>query len=138
MLIDDIKKASVAAMKNRDANARNALSAVISRYTLLATSGSGKEIGDADVVRIIGKVDREIDEEIESFKAAGRNEAIEPLLAQKAALKPYIPQMLGESEIKEIILKLDDRSVPSVMRHFKENYAGRVDMGLVNKTLRTL
>ena len=37
-----------------------------------------------------------------------------------------------------IINSLEDKSVPSVMKHFKMNYAGQVDMSLVNSILRSL
>ncbi len=138
MLIDEIKKASIEAMKRRDDNARSALSQVISRYGVLLTSGQNKELTDADVINLIVKVDREIDEEIASFKEAGREEKVKDLLLQKEALAPYIPKMLGDDEIKDIILKLEDRSVPNVMKHFKANYAGSVDMKKVGEILRSL
>ena len=44
--------------------------------------------------------------------------------------------MLSVDEIKEVINSLEDKSVPSVMKHFKSEFAGKVDMGLVNKVLR--
>ena len=46
--------------------------------------------------------------------------------------------MLEEAEIKNIILSLDDKSIPSVMKHFKQNYLGKVDMSLVSKTLKEI
>ena len=46
--------------------------------------------------------------------------------------------MMSEEEIKSVILSLDDKSTPSVMKHFKANYAGKCDMGLVNKVLKSL
>ena len=46
--------------------------------------------------------------------------------------------MLSEEEIKAIILSLDDKSVPAVMKHFKSEYAGKVDMRLVGAVLKTI
>ena len=46
--------------------------------------------------------------------------------------------MMSEDEIKNIILSLEDKSIPNVMKHFKANYAGKVDMGLVNKIARSI
>ena len=43
---------------------------------------------------------------------------------------------LSEDEIKDIIASMEDKSMPSVMKHFKANYAGKVDMSLVNKIAR--
>jgi len=46
--------------------------------------------------------------------------------------------MLSEDEIKAEINKLADKSIPSIMRHFKANFNGKVDMGLVNKVGRSV
>jgi uncharacterized protein YqeY len=45
---------------------------------------------------------------------------------------------MSKEEIKEVILALQDKSVPAVMRHFKANYAGKCDMKEVNEVLRNL
>ena len=46
--------------------------------------------------------------------------------------------MLSEDEIKKIIEGLEDKSVPAVMKYFKTEYAGKVDMRLVGAVLKTL
>jgi uncharacterized protein len=138
MLIDDVKKANIAAMKAHDADSRAALSIVISKYTELKTNGSGKEVTDADVLAIIKKVDKELDEERSSFLQAGRNDTVLSLDKQKAALTPFIPQQMGEEEIRKIYATLPDKALPAVMKFFKEKYAGQVDMSLVSKIARGL
>ena len=44
--------------------------------------------------------------------------------------------MLTKEEIKEIICSLNDKSVPTVMKHFKANYNGKVDMRIVQEVLK--
>ena len=44
--------------------------------------------------------------------------------------------MLSEDEIYKIIESLDDKTIPNVMKHFKANYAGKVDMGKVGVVLK--
>ena len=44
----------------------------------------------------------------------------------------------SDDEIKNIIASLDDKSTPAVMKHFKTNYAGKVDMKKVNDALKNL
>jgi uncharacterized protein YqeY len=75
---------------------------VISKYTELKTNGSGKEVTDADVVAIIKKVDKELDEEKASFAQAGRTDTVAQLEKQKAALLPFIPKQMSEEEIRKI------------------------------------
>jgi len=41
--------------------------------------------------------------------------------------------MLDETEIINEINALADKTIPSIMKHFKSNFTGRVDMSLVNK-----
>ncbi len=138
MLIDQIKKANIEAMKAHDKDARTAYSLVISSYQNLLTSGKGNEVSDADVVKIITKFSKELDEEGNTYLQANRKEEYEAILRQKEAIVKFLPKMLNEEEIIEIISKLDDKSIPSVMKHFRMNYNGKCDMGLVNKVLKGL
>lgn len=138
MLIDEIRKANIEAMKAHDANRRNAFAMVISRYQEAKTNGSGKEIGDADVVRILQKFSKELEEERNGYLSAGREESAEACKEQLDAVVSFLPKMMGEDEIKAIIATLEDKSIPSVMKHFKANYDGKVDMGLVSKIARGL
>ena len=46
--------------------------------------------------------------------------------------------MMSEEEVRSEIKKLDDKSMPSIMKHFKANFQGKEDMGMVNKIARSL
>ncbi len=138
MLIDQIKKANIQAMKDHDAIARGAYSILISRYQEALTSGSGKQIGDADIVRMIQKFAKELEEEKAGYEKAGRPEDAAATAHQLEVISAFLPKMLDENEIKAIILGLEDKSIPAVMKHFKANYDGKVDMGLVSKIARSL
>ena len=77
-------------------------------------------------------------EEREGFIKAGREEVVLSLTNQIEVIKKYLPKLLSAEEIKEILIGLEDKSIPSVMRYFKTNYAGKVDMRLVQETLKSL
>lgn len=138
MLIDQLKKDNLVALKEKDNNKRAILSVVISNYNLFAIEQKAKgiETGDADAVRIIQKAIKELDDELEGFKAVGNKEKVDAILLQKKVLEAYLPKMLSEEEIKQEITKLEDKSIPSIMKHFKANFAGKCDMGLVNRIAR--
>ena len=140
MIIDEIKKANVQAMKDKDANLRSIYSVVINKYMLATVEArtTGKEVDDAQMVKIIQKTIKELDEEQANYEKVGHMETANNIAAQKAVLEKYLPQMLSEEEIKKIILSLDDKTVPAVMRHFKANYNGQVDMKTVSDVLKTL
>lgn len=136
MLIDEIKKANMMALKEHDNNKRSVYSIIISRYSELATNGSGKEITDADVVSLLQKMKKELEEERLSYEKAGRKEQEEAIRLQLLAVEPFLPKQMSEDDIKAVIESLPDKSIPSVMKHFKANYAGQVDMSLVNRLAR--
>lgn len=138
MLIEDIKKANIAALKAHDQDSRASLSIVISRYQEIKTNGSGKEPTDVEVVKIVQKLLKELDEEKDSYLKAGRAESAAAIDKQKAALAPFLPKLLSEEEVRKIYAGLADKTMPAVMKYFKANYDGQVDMSLVSKIARGL
>lgn len=137
MIIDDIKKANIEALKNKDKNARNIYSILMNKYLLASVEArtNGTEVGDETMVKIISKTIKELDEEQENYIKAGNTEQANNIFAQKETIKKYLPKMLSEAEIAEIISKLPDQSTPAAMKHFKANYNGLVDMKLVSIVL---
>lgn len=135
MLIDELKKANMQALKNKDNISRAIFSVVISKVD--TQFGSMKTVTDADVINIIQKTVKELDDEISEFSKLGRENKVNELLIQKSTLQKYLPKMLSEDEIRNIISSLDDKSMPFIMKHFKTNYNGSVDMSLVSKIARS-
>ena len=138
MIIDEIKKDNIQAMKDKNALAR-AIYGVVMNKVLLANieaKKDGRELQDSDVVPILQKTIKELTEEKENYVKAGNQTEAENIEIQKSLVEKYLPQMMSEDEIKAEIQKLEDKSIPSVMKHFKANFAGKVDMGLVNKIAR--
>ena len=140
MLIDEIKAANIQAMKDRDNTSRAVLSIVLTKYKLqeVELRSQDKEIGDKELLSIIQKTLKELSDEKEGYVKVNNQEKIDSISKQEAVLNGYLPKQLSEQEIRDIIASLEDKSVPNVMKHFKMNYAGQVDMSLVNSILRSL
>lgn len=142
MNIDFFKKEKVAMMKEKNKDAVSALNVVINKIMLATIEKRAKneELSEGDVLSILQKTEKELIEEKSGFEKAGEAYAdkVASLDSQIKTLKSYLPQMMGKDEIKKIILSLADKSVPSVMRHFKANYNGKCDMKEVNEVLRSL
>ena len=140
MIIDEMKKQNLLALKTKNHAARTIYSILINKYNLLAIENKvkGKETDDTDAIRLIQKTVKELTEEASNYKKVNNLESEQDVLKQRELLEGYLPKMLSGEEIKTIINELDDKSIPNVMRHFKMNFAGKCDMGLVNKTLRSL
>ncbi len=141
MNIDFFKKEKVAMMKEKNKDAVSALNVVINKIMLATIEKRAKneELSEGDVLSILQKTEKELIEEKSGFEKAGEAYAdkVASLDSQIKTVKSYLPQMMGKDEIKKIILSLADKSVPSVMRHFKANYNGKCDMKEVNEVMRS-
>lgn len=140
MLIDEINKAKIDAFKNKDEQAKNAIGNIKSKFLLMQCEkrAKGEEMTDADTVQILLKISKELDEELENYKRVNNTAEIENIQKQKATIESFLPKMMSVEEIKEIILSLPDKTVPTVMKHFKANYAGKVNMKDVNIALKEI
>lgn len=138
MIEEQIKKANIEAMKNKDTIARAFYSVLMNKIMLekINKREKGQEITDADVSNIIQKMIKELNDEKDNFAKAGRSEEVEHLEKQIEIAKTYLPKMLSRDEIKAEINKLADKSIPVVMKHFKANFNGQVDMRLVQEVLK--
>ena len=63
MLIDELKKANIEAMKNKDSNLRSIYSVIMNKYlqATIDARTSGKEVGDDEFIKIIQKTIKELD-----------------------------------------------------------------------------
>lgn len=140
MIYQQLKEANVAALKNHDANARAILSVLLNKIKLVEIEKrtANADLTDADVVAVLQKTLKELDEERQAFERAGRTENVQALNAQIAFVSAYLPKMMTDEEIRAEILALSDKSVPSVMKHFKANFAGKCDMRRVQEVLKSL
>lgn len=138
MLFDDLKKENMLALKNKDMIKRGILPVVINKCMLegIELKKDGKELQDSDVQRLISKTMKELDDEAELFKKAGRDEKCNELMAQKEYIAGFLPRQMSMDEIKAVIASLEDKSIGNVMKHFKTNYAGKCDMKMVNEALK--
>ena len=140
MLIDVIKQAKMETFRTKDEIARGILSLVSDRYKLLEieAKAAGKTMTDENLVSIIMKVSKELEEEKAGYLTANNLTRVKDIEHQMSVIQSYLPKLLSEQDIKKEIASLTDRSLPNVMKHFKTNFAGKVDMGLVSKIVKTL
>ena len=134
MLLDELKAANLQALKAKDVEARAILSVAINKCNMLGIEkkSQGTELLDSDVLVVLQKVDKELDEEIAAFKKVGNIARVEALQYQKKTLQQYLPKLLTEAEIASIISGLPDQTLPGIMNYFKQNYPGKCDMKTVS------
>ena len=140
MIYDDIKSANVQAIKEKDTEARTIYSVLLNKFMLenIKKREKGEALTDVDAVQILQKTIKELSEEAENYKRVNNVEEVENISKQIKIVEKYLPQMMSADEIKQIILGLEDKSIPFVMKHFKQNYAGKCDMRLVQEVLKNI
>lgn len=140
MIVEQIKKASINALREKNENARNISGVVLNKIKLaeIALRAQNKTLTDTDIVPILLKTQKELEEERENYLKVNNLERAALILGQIEFIKEFLPKMLSAEEIEKIIAPLEDKSVPAVMRHFKIYYAGQCDMRLVQEVLKKL
>ncbi len=140
MLLDTLKQANISALKAHDSDARSILSILLNKIKSaeIDMRTSGRELVEADIVAILVKTHKELVEERDAFANAGRAEQVATLDRQIALVASYIPAMMTVEEIVAEIATLSDKSMPSVMKHFKANFAGKCNMADVQKAIRSM
>lgn len=140
MIVEEIKKANVQALKDKNVVLRNIYSVVLNKIMLesIKKREKGEEITDPDVVQILQKTIKELTEEKENYLKVSNTVEAGNIDVQIDCLKGYLPEMLSEEKIKEIILGIEDKSIGSVMKFFKQEYNGKCDMNTVRNVLANL
>ncbi len=138
MIIDEIKKANIIALKEKNVIARSIYSVLLNKIKLaeIERREKGEVLNDVDVVLILQKAVKELEDEKQNYLKANNNEESNNIQTQIDIVKNYLPKLLSQQEIFEIISKLEDKSVPNVMKFFKANYNGKCDMREVSEVLK--
>lgn len=134
----ELKKNKMNALKNKDINAQNVYGVIISAYQKAESDKRMKnqEMTDIDMLSILNKVIKELEDEKNMYESANRVEDAKNSLAQLELVKTFLPKMMNEEEIRDVIEHLEDKSIKSIMTTFKKDYAGKADMSLVSKVAR--
>ena len=100
MLIDEIKKANIEAMKARDQIARGVLSVVLTKSKLLEVElkAKGQDLADSNVLEIIQKTLKELSDEKEGYLKVNNTEKVDSIVKQEVILKAFLPKQLTKEE----------------------------------------
>ena len=137
MLQTDIKNDMIKAWKAGDMLTKNVLNLLLGKIKNKAIDLKVDELSDSEVLVIVQKFIKELEDERESFRKADRNDNVVNLTFQLSVIQNYLPKQLSEDEIRTEINKLEDKSMKSIMSYFKTNFAGKVDMSLVSRIARS-
>ena len=142
-------------MKDKDANRVSALRSVKTAIMETKTApGVKKDLEDSDIIKIIQKLSKQRAEAHNEYKAAAERatndadkerylEALNKELSEGIVLDEYLPKMLSEEEVREVVDKtiaeLDAttmKDMGKVMGTINKAYAGRVDGAVVSRIVK--
>ena len=103
------------------------------------------DLSDDDIISIIEKQMQQRLEAAEQYEAAGRNELFEKESQEAEILKAYLPEKMGEEEVKgmieKIISKMGEISMKemgNVMSALKDQAGSKIDMKLASQMVREI
>ena len=98
---------------------------------------------DEDALRILQRMIKQRKESISQFADAGRTELAEKEEKEISILQDFLPEQLGEEEIRELVTKAisateasEPADIGKVMGALKSKIKGNADMGLVSRILK--
>ncbi len=140
MILEQIKSANIEAIKTKDQTARALYSVLLNKIKLeeINKRQAGIEMTDGDVAAILQKATKELCEERDNYVKAGNSAMSDEIAKQISLIEKYLPKMLSKEEIKNIINSLPDKTIPFVMKYFKQNYHGACDMRQVSEVLKEI
>jgi uncharacterized protein YqeY len=121
-LIEQIKTKQIEARKAGHALAASLLTTLLGEAAMVGKNAN-RETTDAEVVAVVKKFVKNIDETVEVLIKSGTEPAA--FLAERAVLEQFLPVQMTEQAIRNVAAQFT--SMPEFMKYMKENYAGQYD-----------
>lgn len=140
--IEEVRSAMVAAMKAKDKDTKDALSALLSALKNKAIEKRA-DLTEEEEIQVIMKEIKQTKETIDTTPA-DRTDIIEECQKRLAVLEQYAPKLMDENEIKEVItsvlasLGIDAPTAKDkgrIMKDLMPQVKGNADGKLVNQIL---
>jgi uncharacterized protein len=116
-----------AALKDRDIEAR----------------GTGKTLGEADILALLQKMIKSRQESIEIYQKAGRQDLVQNEAEEVAIIESFLPQQMSDGEVAAAIDAAvattgatSIKDMGKVVGALKEKYAGRMDFAKASATVK--
>lgn len=136
----------MSAMKEKDSVKVSALRSVKTAIQNEKTKGSFHELTDADVVKIIKKEMKQREEAEEIYRNANREELANKEQDERLVLEVYVPPMLSENELSDIVehlivelnassMKDMGKIMAELNKRYPNSFDGKIASTIVKKHL---
>ena len=141
-LQDQIKDAMRAKAADRLSGLRLISSAIKDREIALRGEGGG-EVGDSDILAILGKMVKQRQESVRMYLEGGRQDLAEKERAEIKVIEEFLPQQLSGDEVEAAIVAAvaevgatSVKDMGRVMATLKGKYTGQMDFGAVGALIK--
>jgi len=147
LLRDRLQTALKEAMKAKEAARLSTLrlinAAIKDREIAVRGEADAVEVGEADILQIMGKMVKQRHESARAYEEGGRLELAEKELAEIGVIQEFLPRQMAEAEIEAAIAAAvaetgaaSIRDIGKVMAALKGRYTGQMDFGAVGALVK--
>jgi uncharacterized protein YqeY len=125
-LKERINEDFMSAFKNKEMDKKNFLGVI--KGDIQNEEGRGIEPTDENVLKILKKTEKSLKESIKKGDESAK--------AELEILKTYLPELMSEEKIKEIVSSLvgeGKNNIGLIMKEFNTNYKGKADNSIVKE-----
>ncbi len=141
-LQEELKQSMLAKNELKTSVLRLLLSAI--NYFEIQKGGAGYQATVDDILSVIQTQVKQRKDSIEQFTTAGRQELVDKETKELEILKTYLPQQMGEDEVKTIVEQTIKETgattitdMGKVMGALNAKLKGKADMGLVSQLVKS-
>jgi uncharacterized protein len=147
LLRDRLQTALKEAMKAKEADRLSTLrlinAAIKDREIAVRGEPGEAEVGEADILQIMGKMVKQRHESARAYEEGGRLELAEKELAEVGVIQEFLPRQMSQDEVDAAIAAAvadtgaaSIRDCGKVMAELKGRYTGQMDFGAVGALVK--
>ncbi len=144
-LLDTLNQDLKTAMKSGDEVGKRTLRSLKTAIIRAQKDRDNRPLSDDEMVAVLQKQAKQRRDSIEAYRLAGREDLVAEESAELAVIERYLPQLMGEDEIRPVAKAVIDelgasgpRDIGRVMGKLMSQLRGKADGALVNQVVRDL
>tara|TARA_B100000700_G_scaffold38875_1_gene38883 strand:- start:2225 stop:2662 length:438 start_codon:yes stop_codon:yes gene_type:complete len=143
-MLKKIEKDMMSALKNKEKEKAGSLRLIISKCKNKAIE-LGRDLSDSEVIKVLQTAAKQHKESIKMYKEGNRNDLVEQETTELGFVEDYLPSMMDEVEVKELIKQIieevgatDMSDFGKVMPNVMKKGAGKIDGSLAQSIVKEL
>ena len=143
-MLKKIEKDMMSALKNKEKEKAGSLRLIISKCKNKAIE-LGRDLSDSEVIKVLQTAAKQHKESIKMYKEGNRNDLVEQETTELGFVEDYLPSMMDEVEVKELIKQIIEEvgatnmsDFGKVMPNVMKKGAGKIDGSLAQSIVKEL